>query len=53
MHQKRIKVEVPITDWDIEDFKSLLEDKESFTWAFPTEDEGYMVTIKFVADEED
>lgn len=50
---KQVKIEVPITELDIEQFKKLFyEDTEPFTWNFESNNKDIKISITFVKDEE-
>ena len=44
-------IDVPITEYDLENFKSIVYDNDSFEWAFVT-DKGRYITLKFMSEDE-
>lgn len=44
-----MQITIPITEYDIEEFKDLVDHRlEDITWSFPTDDRTEQVSVKFV-----
>jgi hypothetical protein len=46
------QMNIPITEDDLEMFKKLVYNGETFTWVFQTEDSEELIEINFVQEEE-
>ena len=44
-------IDVPITEYDLESFKSIVYDNDSFEWTFET-DKGQHITLNFMSEDE-
>ena len=49
---KRINVNVPISEWDLQEFNEIVYDDEVMSWAFEDRTGKYTVSITFMTDDE-
>ena len=49
---QRVNVNVPISEWDLEDFKNIVYDNDSMSWAFEDQTGKYTVSITFMTEDE-
>ena len=47
---KRVNVNVPISEWDLEDFNEIVYDDEVMSWVFEDRTGKYTVSITFMND---
>ena len=44
-------IDVPISEYDLESFKSIVYDNDSFEWTFET-NKGQYITLNFMSEDE-
>ena len=52
VNTKRVNIDVPISEWDLEDFKNIVFNDDSFSWSFQDRTGEFLVSVNFVSNEE-